>query len=823
MRDKTRSDLMTKLRFFILLLAGLLSSGAYAQIINSADPETDSIAFARSRARLDSIRLYRPTVGLVLAGGGARGLSHLGVIKYMEELGIPVDVITGSSIGGLVGGLYAMGYKHDELDSLVRKINWPVMMSDKIPDEYVPYRIKNYREKYLVRLPFHYTEKDLTRRFQQEHLLEMMAVEAGSSSSDILRESITKMGLGLPDGYLYGLNVRNQLSSVTVGYQDSLSFADLPIPFARVATDLYTMAPKYWTGGSLTSALRSTMAIPFLFRTVRKDGNVLLDGGMQNNYPVDIAKLMGADIVVGSEMSVHRELNELNSPADVLMQSVSLMASSAMEEALKMVDLNVHHELPGYSMLSFDEASVNDIIRQGYENAVAHKEAFEALAALVAGKTVSVAPVRRTPAVNLAQRKVLVGEVRFDGITERERDRIFRKKDFPSDNLYDRDIIEAMLNRIYGTSAFEAVTYHLEGHEEPYTLVFDCQKGQVNDFAVGLRADIDEEVALAVRLGLGTRRLTGSRLVADLKLGSNPNLVLDWSFRSRAGLPSFGLASRTKYMQTPSGYLSDTQSSMFTTALDAYLEDSRMKDGTLRLGVTAEMIPYERVLTVDEYNLGWDWHSHWLSSFVTWKYVTFDDGYFPTRGLRFYADGRYVFGGRSTKLYSPADDPDYVPGDFSTKTAPVPAYFSGSAGLEAALSLGRSFTFIPKLYLGWNPVDRDQMNPLHAVAAGGFIANRYVEHQLPFFGFPTGYRYCRPISAVLQLDARACIARKNFVTARAGLFQDDYDMQGMFRAAPYYAFGLEYGRQIIIGPIRVAAQWCNITGLTAYASVGFDF
>ena len=809
----------------ILMLFSIISVSAGAQILSSAEPVTDSIAFARVRARMDSIKQYRPTVGLVLAGGGALGMSHLGVIKYMEELGIPVDVVTGTSIGGLVGGLYALGYKHDQLDSLVRAINWAVMMSDKIPDDYVPYKIKNYRETYLLRIPFHYNEKDLTKRFQQEHIVEKIAEEAGSSSSDVLAESIAKMGLGLPDGYLYGLNVRNELSSVSVGYQDSLSFADLPIPFACVATDLYTMAPKYWTGGSISSALRSTMAIPFLFRTVRKDGTVLLDGGMQNNYPVDIARLMGADIIIGSEMSVHRELNELNSPVDILMQTVTLMASSAMEEALTMVDLNVHHELEGYTMLSFDEASINDIIYQGYQNAIANKEAFEKVAAAVAGKATPGVSERPAPAVNLAHRKVFVDAVRFDGITRKEQTRILRKKDFPSDGMYDRDAVESLLNRIYGTNTFEAVTYHFEGREEPYTLVFDCQKGQVNDFAIGLRADTDEAVALAVRLGLGTRRLTGSRFITDLKLSSNPELVLDWSFRSRAGLPSYGLASRTRFIRTASGYLSDTQTSMLTTALDAYLEDSRMKDGTIRTGVTAEMIPFERILSSDEYQLGWDWRSHWLSAFVKWNYVTFDDGYFPTKGLRFYAGGRQVFSGRSTKLFDPGDNWDAYNhgGDIHNETGPVPSYFSASGGLELALTPWENLTFIPKVYLGWDGGDRDQMNPLHKVAAGGFIADRYVEHQLPFFGFPTGYRYCRPISAVLQMDVRARIARKNFFTARAGLFQDDYDISSMFNASPYYAFGLEYGRQIIVGPIKFAVQWCNITNLTAYASVGFDF
>ena len=144
-----------------LLFSCLFSFNGFSQILPSADPVADSIAFAKVRARMDSIRQYRPTVGLVLAGGGARGLAHLGVIKYMEELGIPVDVVTGTSMGGLVGGLYALGYKHDQLDSLVRAIEWPVMMSDNIPSAYTGYRLRKYRDKFLVRIPFHYDDEDL--------------------------------------------------------------------------------------------------------------------------------------------------------------------------------------------------------------------------------------------------------------------------------------------------------------------------------------------------------------------------------------------------------------------------------------------------------------------------------------------------------------------------------------------------------------------------------------------------------------------------------------------------------------------------------------
>ena len=422
------------------------SDPAFSPILTSANPEIDEAAFEKVRARMDSIRQYRPTVGLVLAGGGARGLAHLGVIKYMEELGIPVDVVTGTSMGGLVGGLYALGYKHDQLDSLVRAIEWPTMMSDNIPgglyalgykhdqldslvraiewptmmsdnipNKYISYTLRKYRDKFVVRIPHHYDKEDVVDRINDQMIVEKMAEETETNSADMLSETISRMGVGLPDGYLYGLNVRNMLSSVSVGYQDSISFADLPIPYACVATDLYAMTPKYWTSGSITDALRSTMAIPFYFRAVRRDGEVLLDGGMRNNFPVDVAKAMGADIIIGSDMSIHRELSELNSPVDFLMQTITLLASGANGPAQEILawkkNVSVHHELQGYSMLSFDEASVNDIIDQGYRNALQQKELFEAIAAEVAGRPET--PVaRHRPAVNLAQRKVRIGRTR---------------------------------------------------------------------------------------------------------------------------------------------------------------------------------------------------------------------------------------------------------------------------------------------------------------------------------------------------------------------------------------------------------------------------
>ena len=818
-----------KKRIFAILLACSLTVGAQAQILESANPAADSAAFARVRERMDSIRQYRPTVGLVLAGGGARGLAHLGVIKYLEELGIPVDVVTGTSMGGLVGGLYAMGYTHDQLDSLVRAIDWPVMMSDNIPNTNISYRLRKYRDRFVIRIPFHYDDEDLEERFRRERLVDKLGEEAGHGSNDMLKEAVTKMGIGMPDGYLFGLNVRDMLSSVSVGYQDSLSFAELPIPYACVATDMYTMTPKYWTSGSLPDAMRSTMAIPFYFRAVRTEGAVLLDGGMRNNFPVDLAKEMGADIIIGSEMSVPRQLDELNSPVDLLFQTITLLSKETAGPAREMVDFEVYHELKGYNMLSFDDKSVDDIINQGYQNALANKESFEAVAALVAGKAVPT--VRRpAPAVNLAQKKVRVGSIRFEGITQQELRAVLHPKDYPKDMEFDREKVERLLNKIYGSNVFESVTYHLEGREEPYVLVFDCQKGQVNDFAIGVRADTDETVALALHLGLGTRRLMGPRFTADLKLGTNPALTLDFSRKFAKGIPTIGVDFRTRLMRTNIGWDNSVEERLWSIAADVYLEDSRMTRGTFRVGLTAEMDPYEQYLSYGETWKDWDWKSYWLSAFANFKFDTFDDGYFPTRGVRLTLKGRFNFAGYSIDLdknYAVLEEDPAL-----TEGGRVPRYISTLASVEAAFSIGNHFTILPKLYAAWyqpfgvNTITylaRDFMNMKHTTMLGGFMPDRYTEFQIPFFLWPANTRNSSPYTAMAQLDLRYCFARKNYVSVRSGVLVRGDELRDFAENYKYWAFGAEYARQTPVGPLRLAAQWGRIGGFSVYASIGFDF
>ena len=208
----------------------------------SVDPKADSAAVARMRSKMAQIRQHRPTVALVLSGGGAKGAAHVGAIKYIEELGIPVDMVVGTSIGGLVGGLYSLGYPISEVDSLMVNMDWNWVLSDELSRDYVSYTDMKYKEKYLLSIPFYY-EKDyynmkLADDYRFDEFNRYGPLDFGADSNKGL-ETFKRNLLGsLPSGYIYGQNVSNLISSLTIGYQDSLDFVDLPIPYACVATDM---------------------------------------------------------------------------------------------------------------------------------------------------------------------------------------------------------------------------------------------------------------------------------------------------------------------------------------------------------------------------------------------------------------------------------------------------------------------------------------------------------------------------------------------------------------------------------------------------------
>lgn len=220
-------------------------------------------------AHSDSTAVNRKKVGIVLSGGGAKGMAHIGVLKVLEKAAIPIDIITGTSIGSIVGGLYAIGYNAHALDSIVRAQDWGYVITDK----------ENLRNQSLS-----------DRKKQNTYFF--------STSISVNKRDPSSGGL------IKGKNLAELFQQLCVGYTDSLDFSrDLLIPYACVATNIMDNSEVVFHSGRLPQAMRASMAIPAAFSPVRIGDMVLVDGGLKNNYPVDVARAMGADIVIGITLS----------------------------------------------------------------------------------------------------------------------------------------------------------------------------------------------------------------------------------------------------------------------------------------------------------------------------------------------------------------------------------------------------------------------------------------------------------------------------------------------------------------------------------------
>lgn len=285
----------------------------------------------------------RSTVGLVLQGGGALGLAHVGVITWLEEHHIPFDYIAGTSMGGLVGGVYATGHNAAEMRQIVNEIPWDQVMAGQTPFDALSFRRKEDARDYPNNLEFG-----------------------------------LRKGLQFPEGFNSGQQVSLVLDKIALPYSEIKSFNDLPTPFACVATDLVSGKPKVFRSGSLSQALRSTMSLPGIFTPVRTKDAIYADGGLLQNLPVEVAKEMGADLTLAIHLAEAPVLpNASLSSFSVLGDSIAVMISANELLSMEKADILVSVPVQKWNALSFDDADA--IIKAGYDAAAAKSKVLMTL------------------------------------------------------------------------------------------------------------------------------------------------------------------------------------------------------------------------------------------------------------------------------------------------------------------------------------------------------------------------------------------------------------------------------------------------------------
>ena len=472
----------------------------------------------------------RPKVGVVLGGGGAKGAAHIGALKYIEEMGIPIDYVAGTSMGSIIGGLYAMGYTPDELTVLIANMDWSQYIGNRIDRPMMSDEAKRRSSTLMVNVPF-----SLESLFDK------------NSNSNFISQ--------LPSAYVNNSSLVNLFNDLCVGYQEEMDFNNMPIPFACVATDLITGNEVVLRSGSVPTAMRASMAIPGVFSPVQMGDKLLVDGGLVNNFPADVLRTMGADIIIGIEITSTKDVtaDDLKSLPQLFGRLVTNSTNGKREENREMCNIYIVPDVSGYGMLSFSPTAIDTLVGRGYKKASEFHDQLQSIkTALETATGHPVGKVLHAPhAKNIDVDSVRVRSITINNVSNTQSRWLIRKGKLKVDKMYTRNVIHKSMQIFRGTGCFDEITYQVKEsdslHQDratldgSYDLVIDMKPAKPHVVGLGVRYDTEEGAALLFNIGLNVKKFGGSKFDASIKLSYNPKINLTYTY-SRAGLANFNVA-----------------------------------------------------------------------------------------------------------------------------------------------------------------------------------------------------------------------------------------------------------------------------------------
>ena len=784
--------LIKRLLFDVLFIfLGLFNTfGLYSQNtlrVPSVDSLADDAGLESIRIRLAEIQKKRPTVAIVLAGGGALGAAHVGALLYLEEKGVPIDLVVGNSMGGLMGGLYATGMSAVQMDSLIRSLDWSVIMSDRVPHRYYEVQKRKDKEQFLADIPFHYDEEEWVRR-----------QSVGTDEPPRIQDALAS----LPEGYLYGLNVFNMISSLTVGYQGNIDFMDLPTSFICTATDIASGRMKNWMSGSLIDALRSTMSIPVFFTPIRSDDKVYIDGGIRNNFPEDIARAAGADIIIGVDLHLPSTLQEAGSAAQIGAMSLIMPgASESYWNNRRDVDILIDPKLDDYNILSFTTRAVDEIIIRGYDAALKVAGQIDSVVAIT-GTTER--KLNNPKATDTGKESVRITSISFNGFTDEEADFFAGRVKLEPGKSYDKKDFEKEVAGIFGTGAYKGVRYSLLGSREPYDLEFTGIRNPEHQLLLGVRGDIEDYLSVLAGVRFNGTKLWGSKFEVLARIGASSSLNLGWRYVPKYG-PSINAAAKMSYTvaKFDSSINSDEASKPVLrfqrNQVSVFLAGNGKSSVDFNLGAKIENQPYIAWAGSPKLSSA-SFTSYFAYAFANTSINTLDKAYFPSKGVK--GSISYDYG------LTPGCWTDYFAFSFS----PV-------------LSLGSKFAILPSAY-GRFVLEHDgctRVNWFRSNMIGGNMYGRYFEDLIPFFGINS----VKPVSDNLllaNLELRCEVIDNGYLSLIGSAYNDTPDYMAGWQENNVFALGLKGSYDTRFGPVTANIHYCTDSGsFGAYFGFGFDF
>jgi NTE family protein len=447
----------------------------------------------------DSTDVRDPVIGLALSGGSAKGLAHVGVLQVLEDVGLVPDVITGTSMGAIIGGLYAAGYDAAALKEVAASLDW-----DRVFSNVAERRHQAAEERFLVQ------PRALTLPLEGRQV-------------------------GLPEGLINGQHIQAALAKLTHGVQGVSDFRDLQIPFAAMATDLETGAPVLLEGGNLAYALRASMSIPSVFTPTEVDGRWLVDGGAARNLPVDEAYAMGADIVISVGFSTKMQPRDsLRTFVDVLEQTISFYLEPEVRRQAERADVHIEVDVDAFGSMDFRKYA--PLIAQG---AMAARALEDSLRTLATRRRSPRSPPDLSRGPNTRFR---ISAVEIHGADPVLQPLILERLllgGSAADIRMDAEMLASGIDRVYGTGLFDSARYRLAPTDGPaladsgagttappeaHVLHIDVIERQGSALGFGLRYDTENRAAVLVELTSRRLRAAGDALTVSARFGDATRL-----------------------------------------------------------------------------------------------------------------------------------------------------------------------------------------------------------------------------------------------------------------------------------------------------------
>ncbi|RIA08402.1 NTE family protein [Flavobacteriaceae bacterium MAR_2010_72] len=717
-------------------------------------------------------------VGLVLSGGGAKGFAHIGVLKVIDSLGIKIDYVAGTSMGAIIGGLYASGYSGKQLDSIFKTLNFDDVISDNLPREAKTFYERENSERYAITLPF------------------------------------DKFKLKLPSALSGGQNVYNLLTKLTLHVSEIEDFEKLPIPFFCIATNIETGEEVLLDKGNLAQAITASGAFPSLFRPVIIGNKILIDGGVTNNYPIDELKAKGLEKIIGVDVQdtlVGRK--ELTSAPEILLQINNYRTINDMRKKAKKTDVYIKPDIKEFSVISFGEG--RKIVESGEKAASSKLKQLKALAVLYPShkkNTIKIEP----------QDSIVISKIVIKGNKRYTKAYVLGKLKLKNASKVSYDEFSKGVNNLIATNNFDSFQYEFKksnDDDEGYDLIATVTENETTTF-LKLGLHYDELYKSAALVNFTKKRLLFDNDLAslDIILGDNVRYNFDY-FIDKGFYWSIGVKSRFNQFHknvAASLLLEEDDPALGTlNKIDVELQDQTnqiylqtlfRKDFALSLGAEHKRlrIKSETIINPNQSDDIVFENTDYISLFGTLKLDTYSNKAFPKRGFYFNGDFHlYLHASNFNKGFS----------QFSI----------AKADIGYALSFSEKFSVNIQSQGGFKVGD-DSTNSLN-FALGGY-ANNFINNFTSLYGYDyvslTGNSF---VKGTLSLDYE--IFKKHHITAVANYsnVEDNIFETGEWITAPDYSgYALGYAIETFLGPVQAQYSWSPETKKSIwFFNIGFWF